>query len=69
MRSRYSPGGNTTVQIGSEGPLVVDTQPAALSEKVIEAVRHLSPRPIRHIVLTSGSDQQAGPLGDVASDV
>ena len=53
-------GGNTTVQIGSEGPLVVDTQPAALSEKVIEAVRHLSPRPIRHIVLTSGSDQQAG---------
>ena len=53
-------GGNTTVQIGSEGPLVVDTQPAALSEKVIDAVRHLSPRPIRHVVLTSGSDQQAG---------
>ena len=53
-------GGNTTVQIGSEGPLVVDTQPAALSDKVIEAVRSLSPRPIRHIVLTSGGDQQAG---------
>ena len=53
-------GGNTTVQIGSEGPLVVDTQPAALSEKVIEGVGRLSPRPIRHIVLTSGSDQQAG---------
>ena len=53
-------GGNTTVQIGSEGPLVVDAQPAALSEKVIEAVRRLSPRPIRHIVLTSGGDQQAG---------
>ena len=53
-------GGNTTVQIGSEGPLLVDTQPAALSEKVIEAVGRLSPRPIRHIVLTSGGDQQAG---------
>jgi glyoxylase-like metal-dependent hydrolase (beta-lactamase superfamily II) len=53
-------GGNTTVQIGPEGPLVVDTQPAALSEQVIEAVRRLSPRPIRHIVLTSGSDQQSG---------
>jgi cyclase len=52
--------GNTTVQIGSEGPLVVDTQPAALSEKVIEAIGRLSPRPIRHIVLTSGGDQQAG---------
>jgi len=53
-------GGNTTVQIGSEGAIVVDTQPAALSEKVIEAVGRLSPRPIRHIVLTSGGDQQAG---------
>ena len=54
------PGGNTTVQIGSEGPLVVDTQPAAMSARVLEAVRALSPRPIRHIVLTSGGDQQAG---------
>lgn len=53
-------GGNTTVQIGPEGPLVVDTQPAALSEKVIEAIGRLSARPIRHIVLTSGGDQQAG---------
>jgi len=53
-------GGNTTVQIGSEGPLVVDTQPPALSDKVIESVGRLSPRPIRHIVLTSGDDQQAG---------
>ena len=50
-------GGNTTVQIGPEGPLVVDTQPAALSEKVIEVIGRLSPRPIRHIVLTSGGDQ------------
>jgi cyclase len=54
------PGGNSTVQIGPEGSLVVDTQPAALSEKVIEAVGRLSARPIRHIVLTSGGDQQAG---------
>ena len=54
------PGGNSAVQIGSEGPLVVDTQPAALSPRVLEAVRGLSPRPIRHVVLTSGGDQQAG---------
>jgi cyclase len=53
-------GGNTTVQIGAEGPLVVDTQPAALSESVLAAVRRLTPRPIRHIVLTSGDDQNAG---------
>jgi hypothetical protein len=44
-----APGGNTTVQIGAEGPLVVDTQPAVLSEKVLEAVGRLS-RVVRHIV-------------------
>ena len=54
------PGGNSAVQIGSEGPLIVDTQPAAMSAQVLEAVRGLSPRPIRHVVLTSGGDQQAG---------
>jgi cyclase len=52
--------GNTTVQIGTEGALLVDTQPAAMSAKVLEAVRALTPRPIRHVVLTSGGDQQAG---------
>ena len=55
-----APGGNTAIQVGAEGPLVVDAQPAALSMRVLEAVGGLSPRPIRHIVLTSGGDQQAG---------
>jgi cyclase len=55
-----TPGGNTTVQTGAEGPLIVDTQPAALSESVLGAVRRLTPRPIRHIVLTSSGDQNAG---------
>lgn len=54
------PAGNTTVQVGPEGPLLVDTQPALLSEQVLAAVRALTPRLIRHIVLTSGGDQQAG---------
>ena len=53
-------GGNTTVQIGGDGPLVVDTQPAALSERVLAAIRGLTPQPIRHIVITSGDDQNAG---------
>ena len=52
------PGGNTTVQIGPEGPLVVDTQPAALSaSRCSTRFAKLSPKPIRHIVLTSGDDQ------------
>lgn len=60
------PAGNTTVQVGSEGPLLVDTQTAAMSARLLEAVRTLSPRPIRHVVLTSGSDQQAGGAAAVA---
>ena len=55
-----SSAGNSTVQIGSEGALVVDTQPAASSEQVLAAIRALTPRPIRHIVLTSGDAQTAG---------
>jgi len=61
-----SPAGNTTVQVGPEGPLLVDTQPAALSARVLELVATLSPRPIRHIVLTSGGDQQAGGAANLA---
>jgi glyoxylase-like metal-dependent hydrolase (beta-lactamase superfamily II) len=57
------PGGNTTVQIGPEGALVVDAQPAALSASVLDAIRSLTPQPIRHIVLTSGDDQASGGAG------
>jgi cyclase len=60
------PAGNTTVQVGSEGPLVVDTQTAAMSARLLEAVRTLNARPIRHVVLTSGSDQAAGGAASVA---
>lgn len=59
-------GGNTTVQVGADGPLVVDTQPPALSEHVLAAIRALTPRPIRHIVLTSGDDQNAGGAATLA---
>ena len=30
------PGGNSTVQIGPEGPLLVDTQPAAMSARMLD---------------------------------
>jgi len=55
-----SAAGNAAVQIGPDGPLVVDTQPSAMSERVLAAIRTLSPRPIRHLVLTSGDDRSAG---------
>jgi glyoxylase-like metal-dependent hydrolase (beta-lactamase superfamily II) len=45
-------GGNTTVQIGDEGVLVVDTQFAEVSGRLLGAIRALSDQPIRYVVNT-----------------
>jgi cyclase len=45
-------GGNTTVQIGSEGVLMVDTQFAPLALKLVAEIHRLSPGPIRYIINT-----------------
>jgi glyoxylase-like metal-dependent hydrolase (beta-lactamase superfamily II) len=45
-------GGNTTVQIGDDGVLVVDTKLAAANEVLLDAIRQLSAKPIRYVVNT-----------------
>ena len=45
-------GGNITVQIGSDGVLLVDTGLAPMTDKVLAAVRSLSDKPIRYIINT-----------------
>ena len=45
-------GGNITVQVGDQGVFMVDTQFAPLSDKIIAAIREISPKPIRYIVDT-----------------
>jgi len=45
-------GGNTTIQIGDDGVMVVDTQFAPLSTKLLAAIRSLSDKPIRYVVNT-----------------
>jgi glyoxylase-like metal-dependent hydrolase (beta-lactamase superfamily II) len=45
-------GGNITVQVGKDGVLLVDTQFAALSPKILAAIRTLSSGPIRYIINT-----------------
>ena len=45
-------GGNVTVQVGKEGVLVVDTQYAQMSAKILAAIRTLSSGPIRYIINT-----------------
>lgn len=46
------PGGNMTVQVGSDGILLVDTMYAPLADKILAAVRSISTAPIRYIVDT-----------------
>src|SRR5215510_6278146 len=45
-------GGNTTVFTGEEGIMVVDTQFAPLSTKILTAIRAISDAPIRYVVNT-----------------
>ena len=48
----FGAGGNITVQVGEQGPLLVDSGLAGASEKIIAAVETLSKKPIRDIVNT-----------------
>jgi len=45
-------GGNTTVQFGDEGVMVVDTQFPQVSDKLLAAIKSLTDAPIRYVVST-----------------
>ena len=53
-------GGNITVQVGNEGVLLVDTQYAPLSNKILAAVRTVSPAPLRYIINTHSHPDHVG---------
>ena len=53
-------GANIAVQVGRQGAFVVDTGAGRLSEKVIEAVRKISAKPIQFIVNTSFHSDHVG---------
>jgi glyoxylase-like metal-dependent hydrolase (beta-lactamase superfamily II) len=52
--------GNSAVQIGDDGVLVVDAQPAGAVPAMVSAIRTLSPRPIHTIINTHLHDDRAG---------
>jgi glyoxylase-like metal-dependent hydrolase (beta-lactamase superfamily II) len=49
-------GANIAVQVDSDGLLVVDSSVAAMSEKVLAAIRTISDKPIRHVINTSADE-------------
>jgi cyclase len=60
-------GGNTTVQIGNDGVLVVDTQFAPMAEKIVAAIRTLTDKPIRYVVNTHSHPDHVGGNQAIAS--
>ena len=53
-------GGNITLQIGNDGVLLVDTQYAPLSDKIVAAIREITPKPIYYIVNTHHHGDHTG---------
>ena len=53
-------GGNITMQVGDDGILLVDTQYAPLSEKIVAAIRKISPKPIHYIINTHHHGDHTG---------
>ena len=53
-------GGKSTVQVGKDGVLLVDTKLAAQADKLIAAIRKISDKPIRYIINTSADADLTG---------
>ena len=53
-------GSNVTVQVGGNALFVVDTNEAAMSDKILAAIKTISPLPIRYIVNTSADPDHVG---------
>jgi glyoxylase-like metal-dependent hydrolase (beta-lactamase superfamily II) len=53
-------GGNITMQVGADGILLVDTQYAPLSAKIVAAIRKISDKPIHYIINTHHHGDHTG---------
>jgi glyoxylase-like metal-dependent hydrolase (beta-lactamase superfamily II) len=60
-------GGNIAVQAGDQGMLMVDTGTAAMSPKVIAALKTISQRPLRYIINTTHFPDHVGGNAAVAA--
>ena len=53
-------GGNIVMQTGPEGVILVDAGAAEMSDKVLAAIRQVTPLPIRYIINTSMDADHTG---------
>ena len=59
----FGAGGNVVVHVGADGLVLVDGGSADMADKVLQAVKAISPRPIRLIVNTSADADHVGGNG------
>ena len=60
-------GGNIGVQIGRDGVVLVNAGSADMSDKVLAAIKKLTPEPIRYIIDTSADPANVGGNGAMAT--
>jgi cyclase len=60
-------GGNTTLQVGEDGVLLVDTQFAPLVPKIMAEIRKLSSGPVRYIINTHVHPDHVGGNAAIAT--
>lgn len=61
-------GGNTTVAVGSDGIIVVDTQFAPLYDKIKAKIAGLSPLPVKYVIFTHYHGDHTGGAAPFARD-
>jgi glyoxylase-like metal-dependent hydrolase (beta-lactamase superfamily II) len=59
-------GGNTAVQVGADGILVVDAKLAPQAEGIVAAIRKISDKPIRYVIDTSADQDHTGGNGGLS---
>jgi cyclase len=59
-------GGNSTVQVGKDGVLIVDTQYAPMAPKIMAAIRTLSAMSVKYIINTHVHTDHTGGNGALA---
>lgn len=58
-------GGNIVIQTGEQGTLIVDAGSPGMSDKILPALRKLTPKPIQYIIDTSADSDHAGGNADL----
>ena len=56
----FGAGANVTVHVGEDGLVLVDSGSAEMADALLEAVKAISPRPVRLIINTSADVDHVG---------